>query len=114
MSDHYVRHMLSNGDTVRTQFECRAPEDGRCRSVCKKCQSFAHSCDCRPFAEPILVTGEPCGVLPFLEEESEYCYGGDDDEPVRAGWNPISLDWDGDGYTWHYDEDLPETPVVQV
>jgi len=104
MSDHYVRHLLSPGDTVRTHFECRAPLDGHCRSVCTKCGCFARYCDCRSFAEPIVKTGEPYGILPFLEEEPEYTYDGEE-TPVRGpSWHPISLSWDGDGYTWHYDE----------
>lgn len=105
MADHYVRHLLSAGDTVRTRFECRAAEDGRCRSVCTKCKGFAHACQCWPLDEPDIRTGEPCGMVPFLEEDSEYCYGGNEDEPVRGpDWQPISLSWGGEGYEWSYEE----------
>lgn len=105
VGDHAVRHIVRPGDYVRTEYRCTAPEDAPCRSFCQTCWDESQErcvCDDND-RKPVITSGHPCNYLGWLENDApEECYEGDE-QPVRGpDWQPISLEWEGDYYTWRY------------
>jgi hypothetical protein len=112
---HFVRFLISTGDSANVTFKCSAPEDASCRTVCKTCMDECREqCECAYWAndedeevgrEPNIVHGQDCNILNWLNEDPEESYCGPS-RPVKGPeWQPISPVWDGDYYTWHYVED---------
>lgn len=104
MSDHYVQHMLHSGDYVRTQFECRAPENAPCRTWCDTCEKEQREqCECSALSRtPNLIGGHPCSIIQFLCDAAEESYDGRE-QPVRGPEpQPIVAIWEGDYYVWDY------------
>ena len=104
MIDHYVRHLIRSGDHVRTEYECRAPEGAACRLACDSCiRAQYEQCECG--SRDGWTDQGQCMQMPWLTEDApEECYDGDE-QPVRGpGWQAIILEWNGDNYSWHYEE----------
>jgi hypothetical protein len=113
MTDHYVRHMLRDGDHVTTEFDCRAADDAPCRTVCLLCINEQRECcqcdyvevDGKEGRTPKIEHGHECSICVWLEEDApEESFNGEP-QPVRGpDWQPIVPEWNGDNYDWDYAE----------
>lgn len=106
MSDHYVRHILSSGDYIRTEFKCEAPFGAKCRMICDRCNRLQREqCECGwddDLTPDLQDQGECMWVVWLDNDESFELYNGED-QPVRGpDWQPIEPEWNGEGYEWDY------------
>lgn len=107
MTDHFVRHMLHAGDTIETQYECRAEVGAQCRTACKKCSDQQYeACVCASLDEtPDMQDYGECLVVVWLNQDMPEEQFNGDDQPVRGpDWQPIVPEWNGDTYSWDYAE----------
>lgn len=103
---HFVQHRIADEGQVRTQYECRAEQGADCRQSCQRCwDSASEECECRyNDLEPDLQDMGHCVVLEWLKQSPDECYGGPE-QPVRGpDWQPVTLSWYGDYFTWDYAE----------
>ena len=89
-SKHFVRHILPPGDYVRTEYQCRAPEDAPCRSLCTLCDAEDRDrCECECLdelgtsREPVLAHGMSCNYVAWLDDDTEPGHLGNAGEVVR-------------------------------
>jgi hypothetical protein len=84
----------------RSRFTCSGDPTSNCHLDCENsggCEQYP--CDHMP------VDRSTCNVVDWLEaEEAEDTYDG----PETAARNgPIEIEWNGDGYVWHYATEAP-------
>lgn len=102
-SQHFVRHILCPGDYVRTEYQCRAPENAGCRTRCRACDDEFNEDSCHHGDEAVRYHGKPCNYLAWFDDTPEECYDGEPEAPVRGpDWQPIDVVWDGDHFVWRY------------
>lgn len=115
MTDHFVRHVVRNGDHVKTEYQCRASEDAQCRQACARCwNDHEEVCICESRNREPDIRDVGCTIIPWLTEDApEECYGGED-QPVRGpDWQPIDATWNGDNYEWDYAAANPTGSVFE-
>lgn len=111
MSDHFVRHILTSGDTVKAEFECRAEVGASCRSACdcydkeyEMCESPGAGDDKHPRTD----RGECLQLVFITEGDPDYSYDGPDRPVCGPDWQPITLEWQGEYFTWDYEAQHPD------
>lgn len=106
-NEHFARHILQSGDSVRTVFECRAPETAPCRTICRTCldEGQESGCVCDQLdlpREPNPEHGRPCNYISWMEQAPEESYGGDEIPVQGPEWQPVVFTWEGDYFIWEY------------
>lgn len=99
--NHFVRHMVDK-DCIDTEFQCTAEADAPCRTACQCVvrTDYNEVCLCE---NPVLVDLGYCNPLEYLQDAPDEVFAGKR-QSARTGWSPITLQWEGDYYTWDYDD----------
>lgn len=65
MTDHFVRHVVRNGDHVKTEYQCRASEDAQCRQACARCwNDHEEVCICESRNREPDIRDVGCTIIP--------------------------------------------------
>lgn len=98
---HHIAWTIE-GDWIRGELACTAPEGATCRLSCEK------GCETWPCAETLDVEFEcpisdagACNAAVWINETGpQEAHGGDACETLRDG--PVDVWWDGDSWRWAY------------
>ena len=102
MSVHFVRHLLSPGNDVKTEFQCTAKHGAHCRMSCDRCRAEEQCICAGNDLKPDLQDQGECLMILWLREDSEWTFCGEQTEVRGPGWQPIEVTWDGDCCEWEY------------
>lgn len=99
---HLLDLTLNRRGWLTASWSCDAPEGADCRLECpERCDAWGEAGQCEH--ESIYRDSGECRVLPWLESATwDETYSG---APTQVRSGRVVVEWDGDGYTWHYAEE---------
>lgn len=116
--DPSLHHVTREGDDAPT-FTCSAPPESPCRTYptceCEQWCCCAGDLGVHDPGEHCCTTttkpGQPCWMGVHLdafgvEDSGPSLYAGPDHQPLRPGWNAVTVEWD-EGCSWEYADPAP-------